>query len=120
MKFFTDTTTPEEFLGAYGQDYRRGLLIDHIDLFEAAGGTIRVGKHATWAILPGYPAIPVVCGDIIRIDTEDGPTDGRCGLNVGPHGACEGHYEQKVYWASQTEAETCQWERDQADYPNYV
>lgn len=120
MKTFTTATRLEEFLGAYGQDWRRGLLIDHTDAFEAAGGTIRVGKHATWALLPGYPAIPVVCGDIVRIDTEDGPTDGRCGLNVTADGACEMHHDQHVFWASQTEAEVDQWERDRDDYPNYI
>jgi hypothetical protein len=133
MRLFTSTTTPEEYVGQYGDRHvrddegysvlvgRRSLLIDHTEMFEAAGGTIRVGKHATWAVLPGGEAVPVVCGDIIRIHTEDGPSDGRCGLNVvGDLGACQGHADERQGWRDMSEAERCQWEKDHDDFPNYI
>ena len=124
MKTFTATTPAEEFIGQYGnatvrdeEGYavvvgRRSLLIDHTDLFAAAGGTIRVGRHATWAVLPGGKAVPVVCGDLIPIQTEDGPSDARCGANVvGDLGACAGHAEERQEWRAMSEPERAAWER---------
>ena len=111
MKLFTTITPPEQFIGSYGPAYRSSLVIDHVDLFEAAGGTIHVGKHATWAMVPGWQAFPVVCGDIVRIDTEDGPTDGRCGRNVvGDLGACQAHADERQGWLDMDESERCAWE----------
>lgn len=103
----------ERYVGAYGQSYRSGVLIDHQVAFTEAGGTIRVGKHSTWAIIPKMAAIPVVCGHLVWIDTEDGPIDGRCGANVvGDRGACEGHADERDEWMSMSEPERCAWERN--------
>ena len=113
MKLFTSTTTPEQFIGSYGPTYRSALVVDHTDLFVAAGGRIHVGLHATWAMVPGWQAFPVVCGEIVRIDTEDGPISGRCGCNVvGDLGACQGHAEERDGWLAMDESERCAWERD--------
>ena len=125
MKLFTTTTSPDEFIGMYGTDIERdeegyshvvghaSLVVDHTDLFEAAGGTIRVGLHATWAVLPTGQAFPVACGDLVPIRTEDGPSDARCGLNVvGDLGACQGHAEERQGWLDMDESERCAWERD--------
>ena len=113
MKFLTTTTPPEQFIGSYGPTYRSSLVIDHTNLFEAAGGTIHVGLHATWAMVPGWQAFPVVCGEIVWIDTEDGRTDGRCGINVdGDKGACAAHAEERDAFMAMDESELCQWERD--------
>ena len=114
MKLFTSTTPAQDIIGWYGQHtFRTSLLIDHVDLFEAAGGTIRVGRHSTWAVLPTGLACPVVCGEIIQIDTEDGPESGRCGLNVrGEEGACERHAEERQGWLAMDESERCSWEHD--------
>lgn len=70
------------------------------------------------------------CPEIVMIQTEDGPVDGRCmgpivEVEVPPsrrYGetestrqafACEGHSQQIVGWARQTEAETIAWEKAQ-------
>jgi hypothetical protein len=124
MRLFTATTTPEELVGQYGTNTerdddgytivvgRRSLLIDHTDLFETAGGTIRVGKHSTWAVLPGGEAVPVVCGDLVPVRTEDGPSDARCGCNVvGDRGACEGHADERDAYRAQSESERAYDER---------
>lgn len=131
MKYFTETSTPEDFVGQYGTDTerddegyshlvgRRSVLIDHTDLFVAAGGTIRVGKHATWAFLPKGAGIPVVCGDLVPVHTEDGMSDARCGLNVvGNRGACEGHADERDYYMAQSEAERAfdERQRDEQDF----
>ena len=103
----------EQFVGGYGPAWRTGVLIDHTDSFVAAGGRLRVGRNATWAVLPTGRAIPVVCGEIVRIDTEDGPMSGRCGLNVFRDlGACDAHAEERQGWMDMSEAERCAWERD--------
>lgn len=104
-------TNGEQFVGAYGPSYREGVLIDNLEAFVTAGGSVRVGKHGTWASLPGAAAIPVVCGDIVRIDTEDGPSDGRCGRNLdGERGACPAHADERDTWMAMSERERADWE----------
>jgi hypothetical protein len=106
--------TPEQMIGFYGQDWKRGLLVDHVEAFKVAGGEIREaasGSGRAWAIVPGLPAAPVVCGDIIRVDTEDGPVSGNCGAPAGAQGACDFHEAQHAEWAAQTDAEALAWER---------
>jgi hypothetical protein len=108
-----NVTKAEQFIGAYGQSYRAGVLIDHTDRFVEAGGTIRVGRHAVWALVPKMAAIPVVCGEIVEIATEDGPISGRCGCNVAKDlGACAGHANERDEWLAMSEAERCAWERN--------
>lgn len=37
-------------------------------------------------------AIPVVCSEIVQVDTEDGPVSGRCGVNaLDVTGTCDAH-----------------------------
>ena len=101
----------EKFIGAYGPSYRSGVLVDHADAFVAAGGRIRHGKHAVWAVLPSGKAFPLVCGELVRIDTEDGPISGRCGRDIARAGACEMHADERQGWLDMSEAERCEWER---------
>ena len=83
MRNLTPTTSPELFIGAYGPTWREGLLSEHLDAFVRAGGTHRPSRSrgAGWAVIDGK-AIPVVCSEVVRIDTEDGPISGRCGANA--------------------------------------
>ncbi len=112
MRYFTETDSPEDFLGSYGVDYRTGLLAEHADLFVQAGGkTLTTGSGRTWAFVGTGVATPVVCGDIIQINTEDGPESGRCGLPTLRDGACAAHAVQHDDWRAQSEAETVAWER---------
>jgi hypothetical protein len=72
---------------------RVGVIVDHLASFEAAGGRVHVAASgALWAVLPDGRAYRVLCGEIIAVATEDGPSDGRCGLPVVPagQGRCEG------------------------------
>lgn len=104
--------TPEQFVGFYGNDPKWGVLFDHLEGFDAAGGTVRgaaSGKGHMWAVVDGR-AYPVVCSEIIEVSTEDGPSTGRCGApcEVGP--SCEYHAEIIAAWRAQSEAETVAWE----------
>lgn len=107
------TFSPLEVLvGAYGPAWRSGVLIDNTDRFVAEGGSIRVGRHATWAVMLNGKAFPVVCGALVEVATEDGPLSGRCGRDVeGDRGACGSHADERDEWMSMGERERCAWER---------
>lgn len=91
MNMLTTTTSPANFLGMYGQDWKQGLIGEHLDLFIAAGGTFRAGSaRLGWAVVEGV-AYPVMCSEIVRIDTEDGPVSGRCGRPALASFVCEAH-----------------------------
>lgn len=83
----------------YGIAYRAGLLSDHVEAFVAAGGVVRAaasGSGRTWAVRSwDRLAIPVVCSEIIPVMTEDGPSDGRCGLDALVEGCCKGHAAER-------------------------
>lgn len=97
---------------------REGLLAEQVDGFIAAGGIVRpaaFGGGRAWAVLSDGRAVPVVCGEIIPVMTEDGPSDGRCGQNALGEGMCEGHAEEYAQWNRMAEVERAAWERDAAD-----
>lgn len=105
--------TPEQFVGFYGNDPKSGVLFDHLEGFDAAGGIVRGAASGTgrvWAVVDGR-AYPVVCSEIIEVWTEDGRSDGRCGrpIEVGPY--CEAHAEIVAAWCIQSDAEVAAWER---------
>lgn len=114
MKNLTTTTPPETFIGFYGNNWARGLLSEHADLFVQAGGVIRTSPSArtSRAVLPDGSTAPVVCSEIIRIDTEDGPQSGRCGLLAERDGCCDSHADMIAFWRTQSDMEVAQWERD--------
>lgn len=77
-----ETTDPIfAFAGAYGPRWREGILIDHVDAAQRAGHVlVRTGSGHGWMHpATGGRAIRVVCGELIKISTEDGPVSGRCG-----------------------------------------
>lgn len=91
--YLSPDTDPERFVGAYGQTWRPGVLSEHLALFQSAGGVHRPSQHggAGWAVIDGR-AVPVVCSELVRIDTEDGPQSGRCGANaLDATGTCDAH-----------------------------
>lgn len=118
MNYRTVTTTPAERLltGYAGQPL--GLLVDNVETFEAAGGTIRTSAsgRVEWAVLPDGSAYPVLCGDIVERTYEEGEryTD-RCGAVATNRGACAGHGEARDAWRAMSEAERCAVERAEAD-----
>ena len=95
--YLTPATDPDRFVGKYGTDWRDGVLTEHLDLFKRAGGVHRPSPSdlAGWALVPGENgtvAFPVVCSELIRVDTEDGPVSGRCGHPaLDATGTCPGH-----------------------------
>ena len=98
----------------WGQDWRIGLLVDHLAEAEASGVTIRrTAGGGLWAYAPGRSAVRVVCGDLVWIWTEDGRMDGRCGQPaLADLGACEAHAADREAYLAQTEAEMMAWERE--------
>lgn len=91
--YLTTETPADRFVGAYGQTWRAGVLSEHLDLFRRAGGTHRPSRStgAGWAVVDGK-AFPIVCSEIVRVDTEDGPVSGRCGANaLEATGTCDYH-----------------------------
>lgn len=92
MRNLDTTTAPEMFLAGYGPRWTTGLLSEHLDLFVQAGGEFRPGaSRLGWAVVD-RKAYPVVCSEIVRIDTEDGPMSGRCGAPAeADHGRCDSH-----------------------------
>ena len=91
MRRFTVATPPEDYLGQYGQGWRKGLLVDHVELFRASGGEVREAQaHFGWAVVEGR-AWPILCSEIVKVDTEDGPISGRCGEFATPEGCCSRH-----------------------------
>jgi hypothetical protein len=115
MKRLTATTPPEEFIGGYGIEWKRGLLSEHVDLFVTAGGTVRAaasGSGLQWALAGGKAAaVPVVCSEVISILTEDGYIPARCGIPAVRLGACEDHAYDIETYAAQSEAERAYDER---------
>ncbi len=85
-----NTPDPYRYLGTYGPKYREGVLSDHLCWAQQAGATTRLtasGRHRV--VFPDGSTAQVLCSEIVRIPTEDGPIDGRCG---SPVAAGEGHY----------------------------
>lgn len=78
----------------YGSDSQfEGVCIDHVHL---------INRDFYRTLSNGFPvavsektgvAYKVLCGHLIEVYTEDGPTDGRCGHRVETDkaGACPGH-----------------------------
>lgn len=96
-----------DFGQAYGPDYRLGVITDHVGQAQAAGWTVHVAASGrTYISDPKGAALPVLCGEIVRIDTEDGPTDGRCGHFVDHDDiACAGHAVGINAWRNASEIE---------------
>ncbi len=105
--------TPDRFLVGYGQDWTVGVISEHLDAFVAAGGTwrrARSGSGRVWAIVAGK-AYPVLCSEIVRVDTEDGPVSGRCGIAATVDASCPNHADQRAQWFAQSESEIAYLER---------
>lgn len=115
--------TVEQFVGSYGPDFKPGVLAEHLEAFQRAGGIVRratSGSGAMWALVPSGKAVkayPVVCGDVVPVQTEDGIVTGRCGIIATREGACAGHAAEMDSWREMAEAERAAWERDRDGVP---
>lgn len=90
----SDIRTIDDITGLYGRyPATRGILSDHVALALEAGFTLHTGVDGDYVKDPNGDTALVLCSEIIEIRTEDGTSDGRCGLQVLPdQWACEGHW----------------------------
>ena len=99
MRQWSGPQNAGDLAGWYGPDRQcYGIITDHLHLLD--GEVLTIGGYR-YALGP-YDSkhTPVLCSEIIRVNTEDGPSDGRCGLPVltGAY-ACEGHTEERRQYA---------------------
>lgn len=97
------TKTLDDFTGAYGADWTTGVLADHLGSALEAGMLVHTAKTTGKLFVTGPKggaAVPVLCGEIVMIWTEDGYIDGRCGDHVTAESeiACPGHAEAINGW----------------------
>jgi hypothetical protein len=98
MRFLPTTATDvSEFTGTYGNTRRRhGIISEHVPAALRAGLTVRVLNLSAIVVDPSGRTIPILCSELIRVDTEDGPMSGRCGALANLNGVCDVHdyYEE--------------------------
>lgn len=83
-----------------------GILVDNVGAAVLLGARTVSGSDGREYLIVGYKAYPVLCGDIVPMATEDGPSDGRCGQRArAEFGQCEWHSSERIWWGSLTEAE---------------
>lgn len=97
-----------EFGLIYGPE-NEGIISEHLHAAQVPTRRLAGGRWV--AVIDGY-AVPVLCPDVIAINTEDGPGTGRCGDYVDAEGGlCEGHHRQVKAWLALSEPEKAAWER---------
>lgn len=82
------------YVGSYGSQWRQGVVTDHVRHALDDGYSVRVFKSGRTFLVPdaGGVPIPVLCGELVPIRTEDGILEGRCGDYVLHNDfACPGH-----------------------------
>lgn len=77
-----------KLISGYGPQWTLGIISEHLYKVEAHHddeGWFVVDEHGD--------RYPVLCSELIKIHTEDGPIEGRCGIEVDADGyACELHH----------------------------
>lgn len=87
--------------GAYGQDWVTGVLAEHVPA-DVSVYVSSNGKTFVMETKGSRVALPVLCGEIVEIYTEDGTIHGRCGQPVYERGiACPGHQEMIEAWRNE-------------------
>ena len=101
----------EEFLRTYVAGVF-GILVDHVEAAERMGAKLVEGTDGREYVVIEGRAYPVLCGDIVPVQTEDwGPESGRCGQIARFDGSCEFHGAERAWWGSLTEREKAAVER---------
>lgn len=113
MRHLTHETPAARLVGYYSEDFTAGILAEHLHLVDPE--LVRTLASGTLVVNVDGSPVPVVCGDIIELHTEDGPVSGRCGHPVDPRhgGACTGHARQHDYWNSMAAQDSLIWEARQ-------
>lgn len=100
----------EDLTSGYGQNWTRGVLAEHVHSTDATVHVTTTGRTVAIPLGGGVP-VPVLCGEIVMLATEDGPVDGRCGRQTYDGDfACPGHADERRAWMNETEAERAAWE----------
>lgn len=113
-------TSAYDLTGCYGQDWKQGLLVDHVMEAEHNGFRVVTLTRTRRLVCEDGKTFPVVCGDLIAVRTEDGMIDGRCGLVANLEGACDAHAEERAAFLASTEAERIQWEQNQEAWGTFA
>jgi hypothetical protein len=111
MRDLRQANSAYDLTGCYGQGWRQGLLSDHVGLALDLGFRVVTLSHTRRLVCEDGLTFPVVCSEIVMVDTEDGPIDGRCGLVADLDGFCEPHAAQVSEWRAMSELERALWER---------
>ena len=104
----------ERYGAGYGPRWTYGIISEHVWLAVRVG---LVEQTVDGAVTVQDPetgeSLPVLCSELVWIDTEDGRVTGRCGAPILPSDgfACEAHAEIIYGWRQESEAEVAQWER---------
>jgi hypothetical protein len=87
-------TSVHDLTGVYGRGpFRQGILSDHVSIAVEAGMELRTGTDGDYVKDADGETALILCGEIVEVITEDGRSDGRCGLPVLPNQwACEAHW----------------------------
>lgn len=101
--------------GQWGNGNRAGVVSDHLSWAVRVGARIVRGELCEYVVDENGLAYPVLCSELIEVYTEDGASDGRCGLLATDIelGSCEGHAEERRAYAELRDAERAYLERMQ-------
>lgn len=106
----------QDYTGMYGPDWREGVLSEHVHRAVGDGCEERQDGDRHYIVDAYGATVTVVCSELIRVYTEDGPITGRCGAPVDKRGyACEGHADEIEHYRSMSEVERWAGERRDAD-----
>lgn len=97
------TKTLDDFTGSYGPGWTIGVLTDHVGAATEAGMLLHTAPSGKAYVTgpKGGAAVPLLCGEVIEIATEDGPMTGRCGLPAATDAfGCPGHHEMILSYRS--------------------
>lgn len=125
LRMTTNTNRPAllDFAGRYGRAWVEGVIAEHICHLEGTGAfTLRFDADGFVSVRQDDTVLPLLCGDIIEVPTEDGPISGRCGLPVHRDvvrtvASCPGHAGERARWASMSGWEQAAWEKEQDSLP---
>jgi hypothetical protein len=97
----------EEFGLIYGPA-QEGILVEHLGGLGLEAHVIADGRLI---VAIDGKIVPVLCAELIMVNTEDGPSTGRCGTVIrGDDWACKGHRAESDRWEAMSEAERAEWE----------
>lgn len=104
----------DRFGSGYGPRWTYGIISEHATQAVRAGLVEQsIGGDVRLVDPESGESLPVLCSELVWIDTEDGRSTGRCGVPIlSDDGfACEAHAEVIAVWRQESEAQVAHWER---------